>query len=305
MSTKTIEMEGHSIEIEHLDKVFFPDVGLTKGDLIRYYRRIAETMLPYLEGRPLTMQRFPDGIDGKGFYQKEAPGYFPDWIQRVEIHVEEEGGTQPQVVCGDAATLVYLVDQGCITPHVWLSRVEALHKPDKLIFDLDPPDDDFELVRHGALALHDLLDEIGLIAHVMTTGSRGLHVAVALEGSSEFDTVRQFARDVGSVLSGREPDRITVESRKQARRGRLFVDYLRNSYAQNSVAPYAVRAKPGAPVATPLDWDELGDRELHAQTYTTQNIFRRLGQKADPWADFQGHAQSLEEPRRKLERMED
>ncbi|MFN2291847.1 MAG: non-homologous end-joining DNA ligase [Anaerolineae bacterium] len=305
MSTQTIELDGHGIEVEHFDKVFFPDVGLTKGDLIGYYRRIAETMLPHLEGRPLTMQRFPDGIDEKGFYQKEAPGYFPDWIQRVEIHVEGEGSTQPQVVCGNVATLVYLVDQGCITPHVWLSRVAALHKPDKLIFDLDPPDDDFEMVRHGALALHDLLDEIDLTTYLMTTGSRGLHVVAPLDGSAEFDTVRQFARDVGAVLARREPDRITVESRKQARRGRLFVDYLRNSYAQNAVAPYAVRAKPGAPVATPLDWDELGDRDLAAQTYTTQNIFRRLGQKDDPWADFQQHAQSLEEPRQKLKEMED
>jgi bifunctional non-homologous end joining protein LigD len=140
---------------------------------------------------------------------------------------------------------------------------------------------------------------------VMTTGSRGLHVAVALDGSAEFDTVRQFARNVGSVLSRREPDRMTVESRKKARGDRLFVDYLRNSYAQNSVAPYAVRAKPGAPVATPLDWDELGDRKLHSQTYTTQNIFHRLGQKKDPWAEFQQHAQSLEEPRRRLETLED
>ena len=301
MSEEQIKVGSRTIEVANLDKVMFPDEGITQGDLMDYYRRVSETMLPYLKGRPLTMQRFPDGIGEEGFYQKEAPDYFPDWIRRVSIEVKEEGQEQPQVICDDVATLVYLVDQGCITLHVWLSRADKLTHPDKLIFDLDPPDDDFELVRSAAQSLREMLESVGLLPFVMTTGSRGLHVVVPLDRSTDFDTVRSFAKDLAGILAEREADRLTTEVRKNKRGNRLLLDYLRNSYGQNTVAPYAVRAKPGAPVATPLDWDELSDSNLHSQTYTMQNIFQRLGQKEDPWKGMMRHARSLSEPRRQLD----
>lgn len=305
MSKEKIKVGSRTIEVANLDEVIFPDEGITQGDLIDIYRRLADTILPHLEGRPLTMQRFPDGIDGEGFYQKEAPDYFPDWIGRVSIEVKEEGKEQPQVICDSEATLVYLVDQGLVTPHVWLSRTEKLHYPDKLLFDLDPPDSDFEPVRLAAEALHDLLDDLGLVPYVMTTGSRGAHVAVPLDRSTDFDTVRGFAKNVAGVLAKRYPEWLTVEVRKDERGDRLFLDYLRNSYGQNSVAPYGVRAKPGAPVATPLDWEELSDPDLHSQSFTVENIFRRLGQKEDPWKGWMRHARSLSEPRSRLEDMRD
>ncbi len=289
--------------MDNLDKVMFPDQGITQGDLLDYYRRVAGTMLPYMEGRPLTMQRFPDGIDGDGFYQKEAPDYFPDWIRRVSIEVKGKGEEQPQVICEDVATMVYLVDQGCITPHVWLSRADKLQHPDRLIFDLDPPDDDFEPVRSAVQALHDLLKQIGLLPFVVTTGSRGLHVVVPLDRGADFDTVRAFAREVTDFLAERQPDSLTTEVRKAKRGERLFLDYLRNSYGQNAVAPYAVRAKPGAPVATPLDWDELSDPDLTSQSYRVDNVFRRLGQKEDPWKGMMRHARSLKGPQRALDDM--
>jgi len=303
VSEEQIKVGSRTIEVANLDKVMFPDEGITQGDLMDYYRRVSETMLPYLKGRPLTMQRFPDGIGEEGFYQKEAPDYFPDWIRRVSIEVKEEGQEQPQVICDDVATLVYLVDQGCITPHVWLSRADKLTHPDKLIFDLDPPDDDFELVRSAAQSLREMLESVGLLPFVMTTGSRGLHVVVPLDRSTDFDTVRSFAKDLAGILAEREADRLTTEVRKNKRGNRLLLDYLRNSYGQNTVAPYAVRAKPGAPVATPLDWDELSDSNLHSQTYTMQNIFQRLGQKEDPWKGMMRHARSLSEPRRQLDNL--
>ena len=303
MSEEQIKVGSRTIEVANLDKVMFPDEGITQGDLMDYYRRVSETMLPYLKGRPLTMQRFPDGIGEEGFYQKEAPDYFPDWIRRVSIEVKEEGQEQPQVICDDVATLVYLVDQGCITPHVWLSRADKLTHPDKLIFDLDPPDDDFELVRSAAQSLREMLESVGLLPFVMTTGSRGLHVVVPLDRGTDFDTVRSFAKDLAGILAEREADRLTTEVRKNKRGNRLLLDYLRNSYGQNTVAPYAVRAKPGAPVATPLDWDELSDSNLHSQTYTMQNIFQRLGQKEDPWKGMMRHARSLSEPRRQLDNL--
>jgi bifunctional non-homologous end joining protein LigD len=301
MDEKQIEVDGRTIEVGNLDKVIFPDANITQGGLLDYYRRMAETMLPYMKGRPLTMQRFPDGIQHEGFYQRTASDYFPDWITRAWVYVEERDEKQPQVICDSEATLVYLVDQGLITPHIWLSRADKLDYPDKLIFDLDPPDDDFAPVREAAQALHALLEDLGLAVFVMTTGSRGAHVVVPLDRSADFDTVRDFAKDVAQVLAQQHPDRFTVEMRKNQRQGRLFLDYLRNAYGQNSVAPYAVRAKPGAPVATPLDWEELADTSLHSQSYTMENIFRRLGQKEDPWKGMMRHARSLDEPRSRLD----
>jgi bifunctional non-homologous end joining protein LigD len=303
VSERTITVDGREIELSNLEKVFFPRDGITKGQLIDYYRRIAETMLPYVKDRPITMHRFPDGIDEEGFYQKEAPDYFPGWVRRVSIEVEGEGATQPQVVCDDAATLVYLAEEACITPHVWLSRVDQIRYPDRLIFDLDPPDGDFEPVRSAAKSLRALLDELGLTSVVMTTGSRGLHVVVPLDRHSDFDEVRAFAKRVGAVMQEREPERLTVEMSKKKRGDRLFLDYLRNSYAQHAVAPYAVRPRPGAPVATPLDWEELSDGDLNSQTYNIGNIFRRLGQKQDPWGGMTDESSSLKEPSRLLEKL--
>jgi bifunctional non-homologous end joining protein LigD len=294
------EIDGHTIEISNSDKVLFPELGITKGDVIDYYRRIAPVMLPHMRGRPLTMQRFPDGIDSYGFYEKEAPDYFPSWIQRVSIFVEGEGKEQEQITCEDEATLTYLANQACLTHHIWLSRADSLRHPDKLIFDLDPPSVEFEPVRQAAYDLRDLLEEVALTSHVMTTGSRGLHVVVALDGNTGYDAVRNFARDLAEVLACRFPERLTIEQRKAKRGGRLFLDTMRNAYGQNSVAPYALRARPGAPVAAPLDWSELDDGELTAQSYSIQNIFRRMGQKEDPWRKFGQHAHALEKAQRKL-----
>jgi bifunctional non-homologous end joining protein LigD len=293
MPDNEITVDDRTISLSNLDKVFFPDNGVSKGDLIDYYRRIAEVMLPHMAGRPISMQRFPDGIAEEGFYQKEAPAYFPEWVERAQVWVEEEESHQPQVICSNAATLVYLANQACITPHVWLSRRDKLYYPDRMVFDLDPPDGDFEPVRSAALAVREALDANGLKSFIMTTGSRGLHVVVPLAREAEFDEVRKGARHLAEQVAHQAPDRLTVEMTKVDRQGRLFLDYLRNSYGQTTVAPYAVRAKPGAPVATPLDWDELDDTGLNSQSYTMQNIFRRLGQKDDPWRDMREQAQSL------------
>lgn len=301
---QTITIGRYEVEVTSLDKVMFPDDGLTKGDLIDYYQRIAGTMVPHVAGRPLTMHRFPNGIGREGFYQKEAPDYFPGWIDRVAVEVEEGQATQHQVLCNHPATLVYLANQGCITPHVWLSRADKLPYPDKLIFDLDPPGGDFESVRAAALALRQMLQEVGLVPFAMTTGSKGLHIVTPLERSLDFDSARAFARRLAEILAGRQPDRFTTETRKNKRRGRLFLDYLRNAYGQHGVAPYAVRAKAGAPIATPLDWGELAGSDLHSQRYTMRNIFRRLGQKEDPWRNIMAHARSLPEAQAALDELQ-
>jgi bifunctional non-homologous end joining protein LigD len=303
MSERILKIGRREIKVLHEDKVLFPDDDITKGDILDYYQRIGESMLPYMEDRPISMQRFPNGIDGEGFYQKEIPDYFPDWIDRETIPVQETGEEQEQVVCNQVATLVYIANQGTITPHIWLSRTDDLYHPDRMIFDFDPATDDFEPVRQVAQTVRRVLEEIGLTSFAMTTGSRGAHVVIPLDRSAGFDTVREFAKNVADVVAHWEPDRYTTEVHKDQRRGRVFVDYLRNSYGQTSVTPYAVRPRRGAPVATPLDWDELSDTSLNSQTYTITNIFQRLGHKEDPWKGMMRHARSLSEARDKLDQL--
>ncbi len=295
----SISLGSHTVELSNPDKLLFPNDGITKSDLITYYRDVADAMLPHLRDRPLMMHRYPDGIDADGFYQKQIGEYFPDWIDRIEV--SKEDGTKTHVVCNNAATLVYLANQGCISPHVWLSRVDRLNCPDQLIFDLDPPGNDFEPVRFAAQRLNELLGELELPSYLKTTGSRGLHVVIPLDRSADFDAVRTFARELASLLADREPKRLTVEQRKDKRQGRLYLDTGRNAYAQTAVAPYAVRPLANAPVATPLDWTELSDKQVDARTYTMKNILRRLGQKRDPWQDIRRHAISLDTARERLQ----
>jgi bifunctional non-homologous end joining protein LigD len=297
----TLRFGRYTVETSREDKVFFPDEKFTKGDLIEYYQRIAETMLPHLKDRPLTMRRYPDGIKGESFFQKEIGDYFPDWIERKTV--KKQGGTVTHVLCNNAATLVYLANQACIEPHLWLSKQDKLNYPDQLIIDLDPSGDDFDQARFAARATRDLLDELGLNAFLKTTGSRGLHVLVPLDRSASFETVRRFARDVARVLAQRHSDKLTTEARKAKRRGRLLIDIARNAYAQTAVPPYAVRAKPGAPVATPLEWDELAGGKLNAQSYNIKNVFQRLSRKSDPWKDLPRLGRSLNDARRRLDKM--
>ncbi|MEV4426879.1 non-homologous end-joining DNA ligase [Streptomyces sp. NPDC049602] len=262
------------------EKLLFAEDGITKADLAGYYRTVATRMLPHLRGRPLMMERHPDGIGGEGFLQKEIPGHFPDWVHRAEL--PKEGGTVTYVLCDDTATLVLLADQGCVTPHRWLSRADRPDRPDRLVFDLDPSGEDFTPVREAARGLHGLLDELELPSLPMTTGSRGLHVLVPLDRRASFDDVRAFASDIAAALAGRHPDRFTTEVRKKARAGRLYLDVQRNAYGQTAVAPYAVRARAGAPVAAPLAWDDLEDPGLGSRRWTLADADRLV--EDDPWS---------------------
>jgi bifunctional non-homologous end joining protein LigD len=284
MADKKIIVGGHSILVSHADKIFFPEDGYTKRDMIEYYRRIAPFMLPYMNGRPVTMLRMADGIHGESFYQKETPGYFPQWIRRVEM--PKEDGVTNYLLCDSAATLVYLASQACVTPHLWLSRFDSPRNPDMLVFDLDPSIQDFEAVRKAAFSLRDLLTELGLFVYVKTTGSRGVHVVSPLDGNADFDRVRAFAVEVARYLVEKDPANLTIEQRKEKRKGRVFIDTLRNGYAQTAVAPYALRALPGAPVAAPVTWEELKDARLQPQSYNMKNISHRLEGMGDPWVEM-------------------
>jgi len=300
-----MKIGGHEIEISNRDKVFFPDAGLTKGDLIDYYEGVADTMVPHMKLYGVSMQRFPDGLKGKGFYNKDAPDYFPDWIKTVEFP-QREGGSFSAPIVGSKAVLVYLADQAVLTHHLYLSRADDLEHPDKMICDLDPPEgtEDYGAVRKAALDMRDLLEELDLKAWVQTTGSKGFHVVVPLDRSAGFDEVRDFARDAALLMVRRHGDKYTLEQRKKKRRGRIFLDMLRNSYGATAVAPYSVRALPGAPVATPLEWQEV-EGGASPRDWTIENIPKRLAHKKDPWSDLKGHARSIGSRREKLRKLLD
>lgn len=293
----------YTIDIKKREKVYFPAGNITKGNLIDYYIKIADHLLPFLKDRPITLSRFPDGINKEGFYQKDAPDYFPDWIETIEVK-KKEGGAIHQVLCNNKATLIYLVNQGTVSFHPWLSSTADLDKPDKLVFDLDPPKGDFELVLTGAQALRTVLeDQLGLNTFVMTTGSEGLHVVCPLRALNDFEGVRSFAKNTAAYLAGEHPNLFTVEMRKNKRNGRLLIDYMRNAYGQTSIPPYSIRAIEGAPVATPLEWQELKKKGLTSQSYHLKNIFRRLSQKDTVWKHFQQRAKNLGHSMHKLQEL--
>jgi bifunctional non-homologous end joining protein LigD len=287
------------VEVSRPAKILFPDDGITKLDLAEYYAAVGSVMLPHIRGRPVAMERYPDGLRGGRFFQKEVARSIPGWVGTADVR--KERGRLTQVVCDDVATLVYLADQACITPHVWLSRADRPDHPDQLIFDLDPPEGGFSEARRTAIVLRDLLAELKLPCVPKTTGGKGVHVMVPLNRGADFAVVREFARAVAGLLVARFPGRLTTEQRKDKRRGRLFVDVMRNAYAQHAAAPYAVRARPGAPVATPLHWSEVEDARLRPERFSMRAVRRRLERDGDPWGRLRGR--SLREPSRILREM--
>lgn len=292
------------VPISRPEKEMFPGgdgSAVTKADVAQYYADVAELMLPHVRRRPISMQRFPDGIEGFSFFEKKVPSHFPDFVATVEVDTAD--GPQDQVRIDDERTLVYLADQACLTPHVWLSTAESLDEPDQLIVDLDPSVEDLRAVRRATRAVGELLDELGLTSYLKTTGSRGYHVLVPLRPERDFDGVREFARSLAQVLVQREPDLLTVQARKNKRGSRVLVDVQRNGYGQTAVPPYALRARPGAPVATPITWAELS--RVEPDKYTIGSIRRRLAQVEDPWSGIGRHRQSLDEAEERLRRLTD
>ncbi len=300
MSTLTLTVGGRAVDVTHPERVLFPEDGITKQDLAEYHATMAPHLIPHLRGRPLMLQRFPNGIGRPGFMQKDA-SHLPDWVHRVEVR--KEGGTVVHAIADEPATLVYLANQSCITLHAWLSRVGHLEAPDQLMFDLDPSTEGFGQVRDAARAVRELLDEVHLPAYVKTTGSRGLHVVAPLDGGAGIEEVRGFARDVAEVLVARMPAALTLEWSKERREGRLYLDVLRGGYAQTAVAPYSVRPLRGAPVAVPLRWEELEEPGFDVRGFTLRTVPERVAREGDPWAGMERHARSLEEPRRRLEEV--
>jgi bifunctional non-homologous end joining protein LigD len=276
----------HAIVFTHTDKVMFPDAGITKGEVLSFYERISERLLPHLRDRPATLERLPEGVTGTDaphFWQKDTPAYYPAWIPRVELP-SERGRPVRYVLVNDQDTLLYLVNQGTLTFHVWLSRIHNLDRPDFVLFDLDPGEATFTDVIVVAKALHERLQAEAVASFVKTSGKTGLHVLVPWEFRGGYAEAREWARRQAQAVVAELPELATIETRKANRRGRVYVDVLQNARGHHAVPPYVLRAVPQACVSTPLAWDELTPH-LHPQAFTLRTIFERLAsQPADPIA---------------------
>ena len=284
--------------ITHPDKVLFPDDGITKGDVAAYYEAIAPVILPHLRGRPATMERYPAGIGEKGFWQKDVSKGFPAWLRRVEV--PKKDGVVHHPVIADRRSLHWVANQNTITLHVWTSRLPRLKYPDLCVFDLDPSQEDPPGVRAAAIALRDLLRELTLPSWVKTTGSKGFHIVVPLDGTTPVAQVARFADAVGTLFVRNAPDRLTREFSKADRRGRIYVDTGRNGYSATFAAPYTVRARPGAPVSAPCAWEEIEHGTVDPGTFTLRNMPARVAEVGDLWADLRRRARSLKRPMEKL-----
>jgi bifunctional non-homologous end joining protein LigD len=287
--------------ITHPEKVLFPADGITKGELAAYYEAIAPVMLPHIRGRPVTMERFPSGIGKPGFMQKDVSKGFPEWLERVEV--AKKGGRVHHPIISNARSLLWLANQNCVTPHVWTSRAPNLYQPDLCVFDLDPSEDEPHHLRSAALGLRNLLSELGLPSWVKTSGSKGFHIAVPLDGKAGFGEVARFAHGVGTVLVERDPEHLTQEFSKAGRGGRILIDTGRNGYSATFAAAYAVRPKPGAPVSAPCTWLELEKGEVGPQSFKLRTMTRRIAATGDLWSDLRRHRRSLRRPLEKLRRM--
>lgn len=277
-----------TVACTNTDRIVFPDAGITKGEVISYYRDLADVMVPELRGRPLTIERFTKSIDQGGFFQKHAQKHYPPWIDRVELGVKTR---VVYPVCNGPADLVYFVNQGGFVLHVWTSRKDAPDHPDEIVFDLDPPEGGLALVRQTARILYDLLDELGLMAFVKTTGSKGLHVIAPLDGEARFREVAALGNQISALLCKRHPDLVTTEFYKKDRKGRLFLDTLRNAYGATIVAPYSLRGRPGAPVSAPIEWEELDD--VTPDGIHLRDVRDRLDQLGDPWSNLRARPGSV------------
>ena len=287
--------------ITHPEKLLFPDDGITKGDLAAYYEAIAPVILPHIKGRPITMERYPSGIGKKGFWQKDVSKGFPDWLERVEV--PKKDGVVHHPVITDERSLLWVTNQNTITQHVWISRVPDLYYPDICVFDLDPSIDDVDAVRAAAIGLRNLLDELGLPSWVKTSGSKGFHIVVPLDGKTKMGEVARFANTVGRVLVSHAPEHLTQEFAKVDRKGRIYVDTGRNGYSATFAAAYTVRAKRGAPVSAPCTWEEIEKGTVAPDTFNLRNMPARIKKVGDIWADMLRKRPSLKKPGEKLKRM--
>lgn len=286
------------VKITHSSRILFPKSKITKKEFIAYYQKIAKKILPLIKDRPVSMQRFPEGIQGEIFFQKKVSSYFPKWLKKVSVKREGKENIN-MAICNDLDSLLYLANQICVL-HIWLSKKGKLNYPDRLIFDLDPSGNNFSKIIEAALDLKKILDQLDLPSFIMTTGSKGLHIVIPIKPKLVFDQARNLARSIASLLVLKYPQKYTIEPRLNKRKNKVFIDYLRNAFAQTAVAPYSIRPIESGPIAMPLEWKELSNKKLSSQSFNIKNCFKR---KKDPWKNFDKKSISLEKAINKIEKL--
>lgn len=279
-------MDIDGVTISHPDKILFPHENINKAAMCAYYSMIAPYMLPHIKNRPLSLKQYPEGISKPGFFHKHAPGFFPNYMPIFNLPMHKSHGEIAMVGAATARDLVYLAGQNAIEFHIPTSQVKTIDKPDQIILDFDPSDDDFEKVRALALLTHKILNDRKMQSFVKTTGSRGVHVHIPFKPKLTFEEVKPIAKELAMYIQMQCPEIATIELRKNKRGNKVFIDYLRNDYAMTSVAPYSLRANQAAGIATPISWEELKNKALNGQSFTIHNIQKRMQNFKDPWQDF-------------------
>jgi len=295
-SAEQIRIGRRVVQITHPGKEMFTAPDVSKIELVRHYESVADAMIPLVRDRPLALQSYPRGTGERGYFVKSVPSHFPDWIRTVEV--PKKGGSNVEVLANDCATLVYLAGQNVVTLHIWLSRADELRQPDRLIIDLDPsPGVTFAEVRAAARDAGERLRDAGLAPFAMVTGSRGIHVVCPLrrDPATGFREVHSYARALAEAMVAENPKRLTLEWHVAERGARIYVDVNRINYAQHAVAPYSVRARPGAPVAMPIHWQELTDPRLKPDGWTVRSASRRVRSDGDAWRGIGRRARKLPE----------
>lgn len=293
VSTRVSDVQGRRLMFAHLDEVLWPEHGITKSELLDYYTEVAGHLLPFVANRPLSLQRAPDPVTGECVYQKAAPPGLPSWVPTRRVRSEHAAlGYAEYVIGGDLPAFLYLLNLGFIAVHPWSCTVDAVDRPDQLLFDLDPTEIAFREVRNAALLLRDLLGLFKIRAWVKTSGGRGLHVMVPLVPIHSFEQARTAAETIVRLARAREPRLFTLDMRRARRRGKILIDVHRNHRGATLVSPYAVREYTGATVSTPLEWAEL-ERAMYPEDFHLRNTTERLRRVGDPLASMFRHPQSL------------
>lgn len=299
-AAKELTVGSQRVQVSNPDKVLFPESGISKSEYVDYYAHIAPFMLEHIKERPLSMERFPEGIDGEKFYQKEVPAYFPDYVQRIDVE-PDESESRFYATAVNEASIVYLANLVTI-PHIWMSCIAYLRQPDRMVWDLDPMGISFQKVKVAAKLLRYLLGELGVESYPMLTGSRGLHLVAFVRPIHDVDVIFDFTKKVAHLITRKLPRVFTVTYTKSKRGKKIYIDYHRNVYAQTAVAPYAVRAIEGAPIAFPISWDDVANDSLEAQSFTIRNVMKRLKQRGPSWTDIR-RIEDLDFAREKVSRL--
>jgi bifunctional non-homologous end joining protein LigD len=296
--------ETKSVTLSSPDRVLFPDDGITKGDLFEYYRKVGPAIVQHLRDRPFTMKRYPHGIDGEVFFQKQAPKHLPSWIPTRQFRTWPREGSSRLVdfaLVNSPEAVLFMVQNNCIDMNAWYSRVDKPDRPDFVLFDLDPPDDGFELAIEVAHLIHELLDEVELPGYVKTSGADGIHVVAPITRRSTFEQSYHFAEQASRLLERRHPGKVTTEWLKKKREG-VLVDHRQNGHGKTIASVYSVRPKPGGPVSTPLHWEELTS-DVRPRDFGMAEALERIARQGDLFAPVLEEPRPLAPAARKLERL--